>query len=109
MAAIAVSALAALYCGDYLSARFGIPGNRPTLGTVQVQTLYAVRQKGNRVEYSLGDTVAQTCVRSLFPQMGYEPCWYLTGHATRRINIGRLSIGGAAGLAALSPATPRVN
>ena len=83
----------ALYFGDYLSARYGIPGHRPTLGTVQIQTMYAVRQKNNRIEYSLGDTVTQTCVRSLFPQMGYAPCWYLAGHATRQITIGLLSPG----------------
>jgi hypothetical protein len=89
VAAIALLALAGLYAGDYLSARYGIPGHRQTLGSVQVQTLYAVRQKGNRIEYSLGDTVTQTCVRSLFPQMGYAPCWYLTGHATKTIDVGR--------------------
>jgi hypothetical protein len=86
----AVGILAALYFGDYISARYGIPGNRPTLGSVQIQIMYAVRQKNNRIEYSLGDVVTQTCVRSLFPQMGYVPCWYLAGHKTRNISIGRM-------------------
>jgi hypothetical protein len=94
IAAIVIGILAALYFGDYLSARYGIPGHRPTLGTVQIQTMYAVRQKDNRIEYTLGDVVTQTCVRSLFPQLGYAPCWYLTGHATKQINIGLL-VGGA--------------
>ena len=93
MAAIALLALAALYAGDYLSTRYQIPGNRPMFDTVRVQTLYAVRQKGNRIEYSLGDTVVQTCVRSLFPHLGYTPCWYLSGHATKRINVGRAEPG----------------
>jgi hypothetical protein len=86
--AIALAALAILYIGDFISARFGIPGNRQTLGSVQVQTMYAVRQKDNRIEYSLGDSVTETCVYSLFPQMGYPPCWYLSGHATKQIKIG---------------------
>ena len=90
MAAIALGVLAAFYFLDYLSARFGIPGHRPTLGSVQVQTMYAVRQKNSRIEYSLGDIVPQTCVNSLFPQMGYTPCWYLAKHATKNIYIGRV-------------------
>ncbi len=85
--------LAGLYFVDFLSARYGVPGHRPTFGSVQVQTMYAVRQKNNRIEYSLGDIVTQTCVRSLFPQMGYIPCWYLSGHKTRQINIGWIGPG----------------
>src|ERR1035441_8539805 len=30
------------------------------------------------------------CVRSLFPHLGYIPCWYLRRHATKRIEIGRV-------------------
>jgi hypothetical protein len=45
--------------------------------------------KNGRFEYSLGDTETQTCVRSLFPQLGYTPCWYLSRHATRRIEVSR--------------------
>jgi len=90
--AIVLGALLVLYLGDFVSARFGIPGHRQTWGSVQVQTLYAVRQKDNRVEYELGDVITQTCVHSLFPQMGYAPCWYLSEHATKQINVGRLWI-----------------
>ena len=89
MAPIALLALAGLYAGDYLSARYRIPGNRQTLGSVQVQTFYAVRMKDARIEYLLGDTNTETCVRSLFPQLGYPPCWYLSRHATRRIEVSR--------------------
>jgi hypothetical protein len=88
-ALIAPLALAGLYAGDYLSARYRIPGNRQTLGSVQVQTTYAVRLKDGRTEYLLGDSDAETCVRSLFPQLGYAPCWYLTRHAARRIEVSR--------------------
>lgn len=89
-ALIALLTLAGLYVADYVSARYRIPGNRQTLGSVQVQTLYAVRQKDGRFEYSLGDLEAQTCVRSLFPHLGYTPCWYLSSHATKRIEIARV-------------------
>ena len=89
VAEIALLALAGLYAGDYVSARYGIPGNRKTMGSVQVRTLWAVRLKNGHFEYSLGDTETQTCVRSLFPQLGYTPCWYLSRHATKRIEISR--------------------
>jgi hypothetical protein len=92
--AIALLALAGLYAGDYLSEHYRIPGNRQVFDTVQVQTLYAVRQKDNRIEYSLGDTVFETCVRSLFPHLGYTPCWYLSRHATRHIDAGLAAPGG---------------
>jgi hypothetical protein len=99
---MAVGVLLAFYVCDYLSVRFGIPGHRPTFGTVQVQTMYAVRQKNNRIDYSLGDVIPQTCVNSLFPQMGYTPCWYLAGHRTKQIKIGWRgpAMDGAAGVAA---------
>jgi len=90
---IALPALAALYGGDYLSARYRIPGNRQILGNVQVVTQYAVRQKDGRIEYMLGDAETDTCVRSLFPQLGYPPCWYLGRHATRLIRVGRAESG----------------
>jgi hypothetical protein len=89
MLQIALLALAGLYAGDYLSARYRIPGNRQTLGSVPVQTLYAVRQKDGRIEYLLGDTETQTCLRSLFPHLGYTPCWYLSRHPRQRIEISR--------------------
>ena len=89
MAQTALLGLSGLYVGDYLSARYRIPDDRQTLGSVQVKTLYAVRQKSGRIEYSLGDTETEPCVRSLFPHLGYIPCWYLRRHATKRIEIGR--------------------
>jgi len=85
----AFGALAAVYLADYVSLRFHIPASRQAYGSVQVQTLYAVKQKNGRLEYSLGDTESETCVRSVFPQMGLAPCWYLAGHATKQIEIGR--------------------
>ena len=69
--------LSGLYAGDYLCARYRIPADGQTLGSVQVNTLYAVRQKSavSPSEYSMRQT--EFCVRSLFPHLGYIPCWYL--------------------------------
>ena len=85
--------MAGLYGGDYLSARYRIPGNRQTLGSVEVQTFYAVRQKDGRIEYLLGASEVQSCLRSLFPHLGYAPCWYLSRHATKRIEVSRAATG----------------
>jgi len=86
---VLVLGLAALYAGDYLSARYRIPGNRQTLGSVQVKTLWAIRQKSGKFDYQLGDTVEQPCIRSIFPQFGYTPCWYLNRHASQVIEVSR--------------------
>lgn len=87
---ILVLALLALYAGDFISARYRIPGNRQTLDTVQVQTLWAIKQKDGRLDYEPGDFGPQTCIRSLFPQLGYTPCWYLTKHRNKIVTIGLL-------------------
>jgi len=68
-ALIALLALAGLYAGDYLSARYRIPGNRQTLGACRCSNLRG-RLKDGRIEYLLGDADTETCVRSLFPQLG---------------------------------------
>jgi hypothetical protein len=92
-AQFALLALALLYAGDYLSARFRLPGNRQTLGSVEVQTLWAIRQKDGRIDYEPGDTETQPCLRSLFPHLGYTPCWYLSGHTHQVIKVGYIPQG----------------
>lgn len=84
-------ALALLYGGDYVSARFRIPGGRQTLGTVEVRTMWAIKQKDGRIDYELGDTQTQPCLRSIFPHLGYTPCWYLRSHADQVIKVGRVA------------------
>jgi hypothetical protein len=91
----ALLALGVLYTGDYLSACYRLPGNRTTLGSVEVQTLWAIRQKDGRIAYVPGDSGPQTCLRSLFPHLGYTPCWYLRGHARKLITVGRAGPGAA--------------
>lgn len=86
-ALIAVVAGAVVYAGDYLSVQFRIPGNRQQLGTVQVQPLLAVPQKNGKYEFMLGDQVSQTCSNSLFPQLGYLPCWYVRRRSQPHIKM----------------------
>jgi hypothetical protein len=83
---ILLAAVAVLYFGDYASVKFQIP-NRPQTRDVQIRPMIAVPEKGNKLEYILGDPVVQTCSTSLFPQLGYQPCWYVTRHKEQTINM----------------------
>jgi hypothetical protein len=79
-AALAVVACAAIvYAADYLSVahRMVHRTKADPLETIQVRPFYAVPLKNGRAEYDFGDTAPQTCVHSLFPHLGYQPCWYL--------------------------------
>jgi hypothetical protein len=77
-----------VYAGDFLAARFRIPSNRQTLDSVQVQTFWAITQKDGRIDYEIGDADTETCIHSLFPQLGYTPCWYLTRHTKKIVKVG---------------------
>ena len=51
-------------------------------GVIQVHQLLGTPLKGQKIEYDfLGDT-AVTCSRSLFPQAGDSPCWWVARHTT---------------------------
>jgi hypothetical protein len=76
--------LAALAYGcDDLLARFRT--NR--LEVIRVDQVYAVRNRWNVVEYSIGTPVNTPCVHALMPHFGAAPCWYLKSR-TLRINRG---------------------
>ena len=76
-----------LYAGDYLSVRFRIPPGREPLGSVKVQTTYAVKQKGGKIEFYFNPPQDQVCVNSIFPHLGYSPCWYLRRKSTKQIDM----------------------
>ena len=87
-ARFALLALVLLYGGDYVSARYRLPSGRQTLGSVDVQLMWAIKQKNGRIDYELGDTETRPCLYSLFPHLGYTPCWYLTRHKNQVIKVG---------------------
>ena len=82
---LCVVALAASYSCDYLYLRirmvpkFGGDG----LGTATIY--YAMTAKNGKVEIFYERPVEEVCVRSLFPHLGHEPCWYLYRSPTRLI------------------------
>ncbi len=74
-----------VYLGDYLAVRF--PGSRNPFGSVNVQPYYAIHLKNKKTEFDF-DVPPQTnvCVRSLFPHLGYPPCWYASRKTSQRID-----------------------
>jgi hypothetical protein len=83
---IVLISLAIVYVCDDLSVRYRIPRGRQPLGTVTVQRFDAIPEKNGKTEFAFEDPVTQTCVHSLFPHLGYQPCWYLNRHSVQRIN-----------------------
>jgi len=81
-----VVVLALVYAGDDLAARIPIPKSRNPFGTVQIKSYYAIPQKDRKTEFYLADPVMLTCVHSLFPHLGYNPCWYLEKKKVQRID-----------------------
>ncbi len=73
--------------GDYLSVRFRIPGNRSQFGTVTVTPAYVIHEKNGKTEYDFLPPEDRTCVHSLFPQLGYRPCWYVARHTEEKVEI----------------------
>ncbi|SRR5579885_2188022 len=76
-----------LYAGDYISLRFGIPPGRQKYSTVHVQPYYLIHEKNGKLEYDYSPPEDDTCVISIFPHFGFEPCWYLSRHPERKIEI----------------------
>ncbi len=86
--AVVVILVLAIYAGDYLQLRYRVWRNVNPFGTVQVERYYAVHQKNNKIEFMFPhETQNQDCVHSLFPHMGYSPCWYLNRNREQRIDI----------------------
>ena len=82
--------LALLYAGDYASvrARAAFPSLGSAYDSVQMVRMYAIPLKNGRTEYELDarqPQVTLTCVRALFPHLGYQPCWYLRRNSQKPI------------------------
>jgi hypothetical protein len=85
-----VALLALLYSGDYVvvRSRAAFPRLGSAYDSVQVVRLYAIPLKNGRTEYELDarqPEVTLTCVRALFPHLGYNPCWYLRRNSQKPI------------------------
>jgi len=83
---VLLAVFALVYGYDYASVRHRMSANKQgdPIDVVTYPHLLAIPQKGNKVEYALdaqSPMESQTCVHSLFPHVGYSPCWYVLRRA----------------------------
>ena len=76
-----------LYLGDYLTVQYRIMKTRPPFEVVRIQRYYAVGLKNSKTEFMFLEPENLVCVRSLFPHLGYSPCWYVSRKKLKRIDI----------------------
>lgn len=84
---IGVLLLSILYVCDYVSVRYRIPKTRDPFGVVRIQRYYAVTKKNGKPDFYFDEPRNQVCVHSLFPHLGYSPCWYLNRRKVQRIDM----------------------
>lgn len=77
-----VAGLAIVYAGDWGILRVRM-ARQTAYSTVQVDQFLASALKNNKEEYDYMGTVAQPCVRSIFPHASDLPCWWLKRHTTQ--------------------------
>ena len=77
------AAVLLLYVGDAVSVRLRRPAS---IDSIPVQPYYSIPQKDGKMEFILADPDTRTCAHSLFPQLGYNPCWYVSRHLQLQIN-----------------------
>jgi len=80
--------VALVYVGDTVWLRIRMARNpNSATDSVRVDIVYQIPQKGNKAEYVPQESQMQSCVRSLFPHMGDQPCWYLRRHTQQQVNF----------------------
>jgi hypothetical protein len=84
---VLVTMLGVVYAGDYCVVRYRVPNDRYPFAQVVVQPFYVIHQKNGKIDYERGEPENDQCIRSLFPHMGYAPCWYLSRHTEKHIDI----------------------
>jgi hypothetical protein len=52
-----------------------------------MRTYYAVPQKDGKTQFLFDPPQQQDCVHSLFPHAGLQPCWYLSSHSQKRVDM----------------------
>ena len=75
--ALVVALLA--FASDWTAWRFHLAHGTGS-STVQVTRMVVAPLKGNREEYYMDGTEDLPCSRSVFPQGGDQPCWWLQRH-----------------------------
>lgn len=91
LAGLAV-ALIAIYAGDYGYLRVRMLHRTPTepLESMTRTRVLAIPQKSGKFDYQIDQTQpveTLTCVHSIFPHYGDQPCWYLKPRLNQPIPV----------------------
>jgi hypothetical protein len=66
-----------IYVADYLILKIRASIGNGSSAFASIPIIQGTPMKDGRVQIFAGDTQTETCVRSLFPHLGYRPCWYV--------------------------------
>jgi hypothetical protein len=73
------------YAVDYAVLRFKASRNNGGSAFGSVTVVYGTPTKDGRVEIFTDQSQTVTCVNSLFPHLGYNPCWYVRKNRMQEI------------------------
>jgi hypothetical protein len=71
------------YAIDAIQVRVRLATGGPSSVYDTVTVYYAAELKGGKYEVFTDRPDHEMCASSLFPQMGYAPCWYLRQHKVK--------------------------
>lgn len=79
---VALILLTVVYCGDYVFLRIRMLHPKPEdpFESITSLRILAIPEKNGKTEYqtdTLNPQQTVTCIHSLFPHVGYSPCWYV--------------------------------
>lgn len=78
----AVCILVLLYLGDWIGLEYRV-AHGTGYRSVQITQFLSTKLKGQKTEYDMMGSFQQTCGRSMFPQNGNPPCWWLERHTSQ--------------------------
>lgn len=81
-----VAAALVAYVADAIQVRIRLATGGPAEAYGTVTVLYAAGLKGSKYEVYADQPDVETCTRTLFPQMGHSPCWYLREHSLKMLD-----------------------
>ena len=84
LALLAAAVLA--YVIDAIQVRVRLATGGPSKVYDTVTVLYAAGLKGSKYEIYGDQPDTETCARTLFPQLGYSPCWYVREHTMKMLD-----------------------
>jgi len=92
-----LAALVLIDAGDYLFVRYRMTRNisGDPFETRMIERTYGIPHKNGSAEIVNDAPEPETCVHSIFPHMGYTPCWYLNRSSKNIIMLELLATGPA--------------